>query len=179
MTAAARGPALLLLAAISLASPGCGERVLLGSDDCQGQTCGTPCTLAACVPDASTCNGACDLGGACVPTTPTLCAPPPPPPLPTCPGVPCGMPCPPCPPANPACVDAGPLACDGMGHCIFTPPMCMPPPFDPCAGRPCKALCNPCNPAEHDGGCPPPPMAMACDPMGMCVNAMMTGCPGP
>ncbi len=171
--------ALVLALAGSLVAAACGERVLLGSDDCTGQPCGTACTLDPCeggAPEPGACAGACNLHGACVPSSPGLCAPPPPP---ACPGVPCGMPCPSCEPGSTGCdMDAGPLVCDGMGHCVPGPPMCTPPPFNPCAGKPCGGPCNPCNPADFDGGCPPPPMAMACDAMGECVNAAMAGCPG-
>ncbi len=51
-----------------------------------------------------------------------------------------------------------------------------PPPYQPCAGRSCGQPCDPCDPTS-DGGCPPPPMGMACDAQSACVPGGGQSCP--
>jgi hypothetical protein len=92
-----------------------------------------------------------------------------------CTGLPCGAPCLPasCP------FDGGPCdvtrvrgTCDVTGTCVTAPPMC-PMPM-PCDGKHCGDPCMPCDPMMP--GCGPPPMPMACDDHGMCVDAMQAEC---
>ena len=93
------------------------------------------------------------------------CEPPPP----QCQGQSCGAPCSVDPCADrcePGCGVLG--SCDDTGTCSTAAPHCMPKPPGPCAGLACGAKCEACDPMS-DGGCPPPPMMLACDPMGKCV----------
>jgi hypothetical protein len=159
--------AALCALAATLVPAGCGQTVTLGCDPdagapCARAVCGATCTLDPCAAQCEHCptEGVCDTSGACVAST--SCPAPPNP----CEGKACGALC--APPDGPM----PPLtkyACDLSGACVAGTPDCTP--FNPCLGLPCNAPCNPCDPTTVDGGCKPPPRAMACNPMQMCVLA--------